>query len=280
MIIKEKETKDFLTRTKIGSFAINPYIGCPHACKYCYATFMKRFTNHPEPWGDFLDVKICNKKISLKRISGKNVVISTATDPYNPYEKKYKVTRFILEQLVDSDCYLQILTKNKLVLRDLELLKKIENVSVALSINTLDECFRRDMDKASSIKQRIETLKTLHENNIYTILFMSPIFIGITPWKQIIEKTKDYVDEYWFENLNLRGTYKKEILEYIEKKYPELLPLYNQIYKFSDKKALFDLDEEILEYCKWNNINYKDYFQHEKVIKTVNDTILVNPKKK
>lgn len=123
MVIAEKQTKDLLTSSKIGRYAINPYIGCPHACKYCYASFMKRFTNHPEPWGEFLDVKRCDKKIDLRKIDGKNVFMSTATDCYNPYEAKYKITRSILEQLVDSNCYLQISTKNKLILRDLDLLK-------------------------------------------------------------------------------------------------------------------------------------------------------------
>ena len=87
---------------------------------------------------------------------------------------------------------------------------------VSISINTLNEKFKNDMDNASSIKERLETLKKLHKNGIYTVLFMSPIFPYITEWKEIIEISKEYVDEYWFENLNLRGSYKKEILDYIQ----------------------------------------------------------------
>ncbi len=66
-MIAEKRTKDLLTASKTGRYAINPYVGCPHACKYCYASFMKRFTNHPEAWGEFLDVKRCGKKIDLRK---------------------------------------------------------------------------------------------------------------------------------------------------------------------------------------------------------------------
>ena len=128
MIIKEKEVKDYLTKSKIGEYAINPYIGCPHKCRYCYASFMKRFTNHPEQWGEFIDIKLCSKKIDTKKIEGKNVFMSSVTDCYNPYEVKYKITRNILEQLVGVDCTLQISTKNKLVLRDLELLKQMKNL--------------------------------------------------------------------------------------------------------------------------------------------------------
>ena len=149
MVIAEKQTKDILTASKIGRYAINPYVGCPHACKYCYASFMKRFTNHPEAWGEFLDVKRCDKKIDLRKIAGKNVFMSTATDCYNPYEAKYGITRSILEQLVGSDCHLQISTKNKLILRDMDLLKRMKHLSIAMSVNTLDERFRRDMDKGS-----------------------------------------------------------------------------------------------------------------------------------
>lgn len=227
---------------------------------------MKRFTNHKEEWGEFIDIKLSNKKIDVKKIEGKNVFMSSVTDCYNPYEAKYKITRSILEQLVNANCRLQISTKNKLILRDLSLLKQMKNLSVAISVNTLDENFRKDMDKASSIKERLETLKILHDNGIYSILFMSPIFIGITDWKAIIEETKDYISEYWFEDLNLRGSYKYDILRYIQEKYPGLYPTFERIYIKGDKRALFNMDNEIKEYCNKNSINYSDYFHHEEVI--------------
>ena len=266
MVVKEKEVKDYLTKSKIGEYAINPYVGCPHKCRYCYALFMKRFTNHKEDWGEFIDIKICNKKIDTKKIDGKNVFMASVTDCYNLFEAKYKITRNILEQLIGVNCRLQISTKNKMILRDLDLLKQMKNVSVAMSVNTLDENFRKDMDKASSIQERLDTLKILNENGIYTILFMSPIFIGITEWKEIIEKTKIYINEYWFEDLNLRGAYKYDMLEYIKEKYPKIYPLYEEIYIKGDRRKLFAMDNEIRNYCNKNNINYSDYFHHEEVI--------------
>ncbi len=274
MIVNEKEVKEYLTKSKIGEYAINPYIGCPHKCKYCYASFMKRFTNHSEEWGEFIDIKKTTNKINLERIKGKNVFMATVTDCYNPYEAKYKITRHILEQLVNCDCRLQISTKSKLILRDLDLLKKMKNVSVAISINTLDETFKNDMDRASSIKERLNTLKILHDNGIYTILFMSPIFIGITDWKKIIEVSKSYVNEYWFEDLNLRGAYKYDILKYIETKYPKLYFLYEEIYIKRNKNKLFKMDSEIKNYCDDNKINYSDYFHHEEVINKKENKIL------
>jgi DNA repair photolyase len=141
MEIKEISVNDYLTKSQLPSsdYVINPYIGCSHGCRYCYASFMKRFTGHTEDWGTFIDIKRCNKKINLNKISKKNVFLSSVTDCYNPIEEDCKLTRDILMQLVNSDCYLSISTKSKLILRDLDLLKQIKNLSISISINTLDE---------------------------------------------------------------------------------------------------------------------------------------------
>lgn len=268
MIIKEIKTNDYLTKSNLPSsdYVINPYVGCTHGCKYCYASFMKRFTGHDEKWGEFIDIKSCNKKIDLKKISGKNVFLSSVTDCYNELEEKYCITRNILEQLQYSDCNLSISTKSKLILRDIDILKKIKNLTVSLSINTLDEKFRSDMDNASSINERLETLRKLHENGIYTILFMSPIFPYITEWKKIIEISKDFVDEYWFENLNLRGSYKKEILEYIKTNYSKLYDSYVEIYVKNKDEYWRNLAIEIEKFCDENNIKYINYFYHKELV--------------
>ena len=268
MVVNEITVNDYLTKSNLpdSDYVINPYVGCTHGCKYCYASFMKRFTGHKENWGDFIDIKRCNKPIDLKKISGKNVFLSSVTDCYNQYEKDFCITRNILEQLVDSDCNLSISTKSKLILRDIDLLKQMKNLIVCMSINTLNEKFRSDMDNASTIKERMDTLKELHDNGIYTVLFMSPIFPYITEWKEIIDQTKDYVDEYWFENLNLRGNYKKEILDYIRTNYSDLYSDYIDIYLKKNNKYWKDLAEEINNYCNLNNINYTNYFYHKELV--------------
>ena len=219
--------KDLVTKSNLpaSDYVINPYVGCPHGCRYCYACFMKRFTGHSEEWGSFIDIKQCDKPISQKKLQGKSVFLSSVTDCYNPFEEKYKITRNILEQLISIDCELNISTKSNLVLRDIDLLKQCKNLKVYISVNTLDEKFKNDMDNASSIQERLETLETLYKNGIYTVLFMSPVFPGITDYREIIEKTNKYVDEYWFENLNLRGSYKQDIISYIKRTSPHLLKL-------------------------------------------------------
>ena len=268
MVVNEITVNDYLTKSNLpdSDYVINPYVGCTHGCKYCYASFMKKFTGHKENWGDFIDIKRCNKPIDLKKISGKNVFLSSVTDCYNQYEKDFCITRNILEQLVDSECNLSISTKSKLILRDIDLLKQMKNLIVCMSINTLNEKFRSDMDNASTIKERMDTLKELHNNGIYTVLFMSPIFPYITEWKEIIDQTKNYVDEYWFENLNLRGNYKKEILDYIRTNYSDLYSDYIDIYLKKNNKYWKDLADEINNYCNLNNINYINYFYHKELV--------------
>ena len=270
MIVNEINVKDYLTKSNLPSsdYVINPYVGCPHGCRYCYASFMKRFTGHSENWGEFIDIKKCDKKINIDMISGKNVFLSSVTDCYNEYEEKYFITKNIIEQLVYSDCYLSISTKSKLILRDIDLLKRIKNLTVSMSINTLDEEFREDMDSASSIKERLDTLKTLHENGIYTILFMSPIFPYITEWKEIIEISKEFIDEYWFENLNLRGSYKKFIVDYIKEHYNTLYSNYCDIYFNNNDDYWKKLALEINNYCQANNIKYTNYFYHKQLVKS------------
>lgn len=268
MKIKEINVHDYLTKSNLPSsdYVINPYVGCSHGCRYCYASFMKRFTGHEEIWGEFVDIKKCDKKINLNKISKKNVFLSSVTDCYNEVEEKYHITRSILEQLIHSDCYLSISTKSKLILRDIDLLKQIQNLTVSISINTLDEKFKNDMDNASSIKDRLKTLQKLHENGIYTVLFMSPIFPYITEWKKIIEISKEYIDEYWFENLNLRGSYKKDVLDYIKQNYNEFYPEYIEIYDNKNNDYWEEVAEEINNYCKENYIKYINYFYHKKLV--------------
>ena len=268
IIEKEIQVKDYLTKSNLpaSDYVINPYVGCSHGCKYCYASFMKRFTGHKEEWGTFVDVKRCDKKINTKKLENKTVFLSSVTDCYNKFEEKYKITRKILKELINVNCNLNISTKSKLILRDLDLLKQMKNLMVSMSINTLDENFKEDMDNASSIKERLNTLRTLHENGIYTVLFMSPIFPYITNFKDIIEISKEYIDEYWFENLNLRGEYKTKILLYIQEKYPKLINEYNDIYIKGNKKYWNDLSKEIKDYCEINNVKYINYFYHEELV--------------
>lgn len=258
MIVKEVDVKEIMTKSSlpVGGYSVNPYIGCPHACKYCYASFMKRFTGHKEEWGTFLDVKKWKLIKNPHKYDGERIVIGSVTDGYNEYEEKFQKTRQILRELRDSNADMFICTKSDLVLRDLDILKTLKKVTVSFSINTLDENFKNDMDKAVSIERRLKAMKTLYDNGIRTVCFISPIFPGITDVKAIVEKVKNQCDLIWLENLNLRGSFKSEIMEYIKSKHSDLLPLYKKIYDEKDLSFWKELEKDMFNYAKENDLRY------------------------
>lgn len=283
-IIQEIEVQSVMTKSSLplGGYSVNPYVGCPHACKYCYASFMKRFTGHTEPWGTFLDVKHWKPIANPHKYDGERIVIGSVTDGYNLYEAEFRNTRRLLEELRGTQAELMICTKSDLVLRDLDLLKQFPKVTVSWSVNTLNEEFRADMDRAVSIERRLHAMRQVYEAGIRTVCFVSPIFPGITDVKAIIEEVKGYADLIWLENLNLRGQFKGEIMAYIREKHPALFPLYEEIYNQKRLDYWKALEEEISSYAAQQSFPYRvndlpygrsekgkpvlvNYFYHEKI---------------
>ncbi|MCQ4949704.1 radical SAM mobile pair protein B [Bittarella massiliensis (ex Durand et al. 2017)] len=258
MTVKEIEAKSVLTKSNlpVSDYSVNPYGGCAHACKYCYASFMKRFTGHTEPWGEFVDVKRWPAIRHPERYAGKELFIGSVTDPYQPLEETYGRTRALLEQMQGSGCKISIATKSDLVLRDLDLIKTFPNARVSWSINTLDEDFRKEMDEAASIERRLAAMKAFHDAGVRTTCFISPIFPGITDVPAIIRRAKAQCNLVWLENLNLRGSYKAVILDYIKEKRPGLLPLYQAIYQQNDRAYWATLDEEVREFTAAEGLTY------------------------
>jgi radical SAM mobile pair protein B len=269
----------------VADFSVNPYVGCLHGCKYCYASFMKRFTNHPEPWGEFIDVKHWPEIKNAKRYAGKEAFFGSVTDCYQPHEAKYKRTRALLEQLQGSGISVSIATKSDLVLRDLDLIKTFPHARVSWSINTLDESFRREMDVAVSIERRLEAMRQFYEAGVETTCFISPIFPGITDVEAIIERAKGQCNLVWLENLNLRGDYRPVILDWIHAHHPELDSLYHEIYSKRDRSYWVALDQQLREYTARQGMTYvrdddtkrsdfgqppvvANYFYHEEVKKS------------
>lgn len=286
-IINEIDVKSVLTKSNLPvcEYSVNPYVGCTHACKYCYASFMKRFTGHTEDWGAFLDIKRWKTIKNQKKYKDKELFIGSVTDPYNPQEETYGRTRALLEQLQGSGAKLSIATKSDLILRDLDLIKSFPNARVSWSINTLDENFRKDMDNAVSIERRLAAMKAFYLAGVRTICFISPIFPGITDIKAIIRQARQQCNLIWLENLNLRGGYKTVIMDYIQENYPQLYPLYHEIYDCKDRRYWIELDKKIkafaieigLDYLTNDDSMTRDfnappvivnYFYHEQIVPT------------
>ena len=232
MKVKEIFAKTILTKTAISSFdyCINPYVGCGHGCRYCYASFMKRFTGHLEPWGEFIDVKVNAPYLlrkQLKRAKQGVVALSTVTDPYQPIEKKYQLTRKCLEALLETQFSVNLLTRSFLCLRDMDLFKQFKNIKVGLSITTHDERIRKMFEPNSpSIQSRVNTLRTLRQEKIETYAFLGPM-LPLDP-KPMVAMLDGLVDEVLIDRMNypnkVKAIYRQAKLEkYLEENYFHLV---------------------------------------------------------
>jgi DNA repair photolyase len=224
---------------------------------------MIRFTNHKgEKWGEFLDVKTFDfNEIKPQKYNKKKLLLSSVTDPYLPLEKKYLNTRKILEKLVDTEAEVSILTKSKLVTRDIDLFKQFKNIKVGISISTLDDNFGRKIEHgASKPSDRIMALKEISDAGIKTYTFISPYFPEITSFKTIIKETKSFTNQYSFENLNFRPHNIPRIMKIIEANYPQYLPVYEELKK--DRTYWNLVEQEIRNFCEMEKVSHRIEFHH------------------
>ncbi|MDH4268964.1 MAG: radical SAM protein [Dehalococcoidia bacterium] len=197
MVLREIYARSILVKSQVFDYVVNPYIGCQHSCVYCYARFMKRFTGHKEPWGEFVDVKI-NALALLKREIDKRppgrVWVSGVCDPYQPLESKYELTRKCLEILVAYGWPITVQTKSPLVLRDIDLLRRSDKTEVGLSVTSADDGIRKLFEPgAPSIKERIEVLEELHLVGIRTFAMIAPMLPGADELADQLSGKVDYV---------------------------------------------------------------------------------------
>ena len=218
--VKEVKAKSILNKSKIFDYCLNPYTGCEHNCTYCYARlFMRRYSGHEEPWGEFIDVKINAPELLKKQLerAKKGIVwISSVCDPYQPLEAKYKLTRQCLKELVMKQFPVNIQTKSKLVLRDLDLLLQFEEIEVGFTIATDDERIAKLFESgASSVKERLNALGKIHSKGIRTFAFVGPLLPG-NPEK-LVGFLEGKTDKIYIDKMNylytIRGFYNHQGLE-------------------------------------------------------------------
>lgn len=239
----EKNAKSILTPTKLpgSDYVINAFSGCLFGCVYCYADFTRKFTGHlDEEWGEYADVKINSPEllekeldrilINIKNKKGKFktgplpvIFMSSVTDPYMPIERKYKLTRRILEILADRNipAEISILTKSPLVLRDIDLLKILNNVSVGLTITSTDDSVSQLFEKgAPPASERIKALRELNKNGIETYAFVGPLLPHFVAESGQLDRLFTEIAEsgnktVWVEHLNLSGTKKDRLIRLV-----------------------------------------------------------------
>src|SRR5512138_3464481 len=177
MIVRETQAKSILSASKIYPYVINPYTGCQHNCSYCYARFMKRFTGHREPWGEFVDVKVNAPDLLKREITRKKpdrVWMSGVCDPYQPLEGKYKLTRQCLEILAQNGWPVTIQTRSPLVLRDLDIITQGKGFEAGMSITTADDHIRSLFEPAAPpIEARVRALDELHQAGVRTFAMIA-----------------------------------------------------------------------------------------------------------
>jgi len=182
MIVREIMARSILSKSKVYDYVVNPYTGCQHGCSYCYARFMKRFSGHSEPWGEFVDVKVNAADLLRQEIKKKKgrVWVSGVCDPYQPLEAKYRLTRRCIEILIGENWPVTVQTRSPLVLRDIGLLKMSNDMEVGMTVTTADDAVRQLFEPhAPSIKERIEALGELHSAGISTYGMIAPMLPGV-----------------------------------------------------------------------------------------------------
>ena len=240
MIIREIECKSILTKSGIEGvdYALNPYIGCAHGCVYCYATFMKRFTGHKEEWGAFVDVKVNAGEVlarQMKRAKWGNITSGTVTDPYQPLEERYGITRACLEVLTDYDFPISILTKSDLVLRDLDLFRRLKDVEVGFTIAALDDEVQRLFEPRSSpASARLAALAELAGAGVKTWAFCGPLLPFLSDDEDQLDilfgdLARVSVSHIIVDSMKLSGAIWGKVRKVLERHYPDLVEGYRYV---------------------------------------------------
>lgn len=258
MEIKKVLCKSVLSKSKLydSDYSINPYRGCSASCIYCYSPYVLR---EGRKWGTFVDVKTNAPDVlekELRKVNSGSILLSSVTDPYQPLERRYEVTRKILEKLKETELFVSILTKSSLVLRDIDLLKQM-NCEVGITITTLNDNIRKLFEpNASSIEERLNALKKLKDEGIRTYIFFGPMlpFISDKDLEETLKKFAELKPEkIYIDKLNVKNPFHwKKLKSFLEENYTDLADRWETAISDDYYK---ELKEKIVELCKRFDLN-------------------------
>jgi len=264
MNIKEKTCKTALSVSKLPGldYALNPYEGCKHQCAYCYVPSVCHIKK--ETWNNVVFVKrniplILSKELNHKK---KGIVgISTVTDPYQPVEKKFSLTRYCLEQLLKKDFPINIQTKSSLVIRDKDLIEKFSQAEIMMSIASFNETHRKILEPYSSpIADRLQVFNTFEDTHITKSVFLGPLYpMENHTIKSMLnlfvdlKVTKIMIDRF------RKKPYFDENIQMYAKNHPTFLSYFNEY--MSDQKRKYELKRQYIKtYLQKANIAVVDAF--------------------
>jgi DNA repair photolyase len=293
-MVNEIQVKSILNKHKkrddwfLDDYSVNPYEGCSFNCIYCYI----RGSKYGENMAKTLSAKVNSPELMEKQLSRRArkgeygiIALSSSTEPYMPIEEKLKLTRKLLEIILKYKFPVHVLTKSKLVLRDLDLLKEIDKNAVlpsdlkpklkhgaiiSFSVSTLDEKLAKILEPgAPPPKERLETMKKCREEGFLTGVCYIPVLPFISDTEEQLDKmiktAKDYGADYVLVGaLTLFGNgpadCKTLYYKFLERYFPELVPKYKSLFKIffqPTKEYQEELQEKSIRICSKYKIKHR-----------------------
>ena len=247
-------------------WSLNPYMGCAHRCTFCYVRAFERRADRPsdDRYGRSIRVKVnvvevLRRELSRKRWAREGVVIGAATDPYQPAEGRYRLTRGCIEALAEARNPLSIITRGPLIVRDIDVLSEAArraDVSVMFSVPTLDPTIWRATEPATAPpRQRLRALRRLVDAGINAGVGMAPILPGLSDLPElladVVRAARDAgATSIWTNVVNLRPGTREHFLESLTRDWPELVPRYERLYAgraYPSKDMVERVRREVLE---------------------------------
>jgi DNA repair photolyase len=246
---REEPCRSALNRVRGMPFAwsLNPYMGCAHRCTFCYVRAFEARADRPfdDRYGSSIRVKtnvaeVLRRELARPSWQREAVAVGAATDPYQPAEGRYRLTRACIEAFGEAANPFSLITRGPLIVRDVDVLAEAASraeVSVTFSIPTLDhEIWRRTEPGTAPPRQRLRALKTLVDAGIRASVGMAPILPGLSDRPELIADVVRAAREagatgIWANLLYLRHGTREHFLAALERDWPELLPDYERLYR-------------------------------------------------
>ena len=246
---REEPCRNALNRVRGMPFAfsLNPYMGCAHRCTFCYVRAFEARADRPwdDRYGASIRVKtnvaeVLRRELARRSWQREPVAIGAATDPYQPAEGRYRLTRTCIEAFAEAESPFSIITRGPLVVRDIDVLTEAArraDVSVTFSVPTLDvEIWRRTEPGTAPPRQRLRALARLVEAGIDARVGMAPILPGLSDHPELLaevvrEARAAGATGIWANLLYLRPGTREHFLTALEQDWPELLPEYERLYR-------------------------------------------------
>jgi len=246
---REEPCRSALNRVKgmMFGWSLNPYMGCAHQCTFCYVRAFEKRADRPsdDRYGASIRVKtnvadVLRRELARKSWKGELVAIGAATDPYQPAEGHYRLTRACLQVLTEAHNPFAIITRGPMIVRDIDVLAEAARwakVSVTFSVPTLDDrIWRLTEPNTPPPRQRLRALSVLREAGIDAGVGMAPILPGLSDkpdlMADVVKAARDAgATSIWTNVLYLRPGTREHFLDHLARDWPELLPRYERLYR-------------------------------------------------